>query len=120
MVEASCHCGNVCIQTAELPELIVSCNCSICFRSGAQWGYYAADDVNIRCETAPTSTYSWGDEVIAFHHCTNCGCITHYTSTDKAKKGRTAINFRMVDRQITESIRLRKFDGADSWKFLDE
>lgn len=120
MVEGTCHCGNVSIQTSQLPDSIISCNCSICFRTGSLWGYYASDDVNIRCEKEPTSTYTWGDERIAFHHCTNCGCLTHYTSTGKTEKQRTALNFRMVDRKITESIPIRKFDGAESWTFVDD
>lgn len=120
MVEATCHCGNVHIETAELPTLIVSCNCSVCFRMGALWGYYSAADVDVHHETAPTDSYRWGDEKIAFHHCPDCGCVTHYTSTEKAENKRTVINFRMVDRHITEKIPLRKFDGADTWQFIEE
>ena len=120
MVEATCHCGNVNIQTRELPEFVISCNCSICFRSGALWGYYTAEEVDVRCETEPTAAYIWGDEMIAFHHCQVCGCLTHYTSTEKAERTRTVINFRMVDRKIAESIRVRMFDGAGTWTFVDE
>jgi len=120
MVEATCHCGNVNIKTSELPEFVVSCNCSACFRFGSLWGYYTSEEVHVHCETETTVGYSWGDETIAFHHCQNCGCLTHYTSTEKSKSQRTVINFRMVDREITEKIPVRKFDGAVSWKFIEE
>ena len=120
MVEATCHCGNVKIRTDELPSMVVSCNCSVCFRTGALWGYYRSDDTEVECQAKPTATYTWGDKMIAFHHCPKCGCLTHYTSTEKTDRKRTAINFRMVDRTITESLPLRKFDGADTWTFIDD
>jgi len=120
VVKGTCHCGNISIETAEIPTMLVSCNCSICFRTGALWGYYTSDEVEVSHEKSPTAAYSWGDARIAFHHCRHCGCVTHYTSTKKTEKMRTAINFRMVEREITESIRVRKFDGAVLWKFIDE
>lgn len=120
MVEATCHCGNVSIELSHVPDWVISCNCSICFRIGSLWGYYVPEDVSIRFTKEPTATYSWGDEMILFHHCKNCGCLTHYTTTDKSEHQRTVINFRMVDRKITESIHVRKFDGAGSWTFVDE
>ena len=32
---------------------------------------------------------------------------------------RMGVNMRMMDPQIVNSIRVRHFDGADTWKFLD-
>lgn len=120
MNEASCHCGNVRIEFSDLPATMTSCNCSICRRLGALWAYYPAEEVTVTCENEPTSTYTWGDGMIAFHHCPGCGCPTHYTTTAKAKSQRAAINGRMIDPELTGSIRIRHFDGALTWKFIDE
>lgn len=120
MIEATCHCGNVSIRVDDLPEYFVSCNCSICRRLGALWAYYAAGDVAVQFGAEPTATYVRGDGMIAFHHCPRCGCTTHYASTDKSEHERVGLNCRMVAPEKIESIRVRRFDGADTWKFLDE
>lgn len=118
MYKASCHCGNVQITVAELTETTTSCNCSICNRFGALWMYYKADDLAIQCEKTPTVAYIWGDKTIEFHHCPLCGCTTHYLSVDKENQ-RAAINGRMFNLDIITSIKIRKFDGAVSWQYLD-
>lgn len=66
-----------------------------------------------------TRPYVWNDQVIEFHHCRICGCLTHYQSSDKAKDSRLAINCRMMAPEAIAGIRLRTFDGADTWKYID-
>jgi hypothetical protein len=29
------------------------------------------------------------------------------------------VNFRMFDSELIESVRIRRLDGAETWKFLD-
>lgn len=120
MICGTCHCGNVRFEVAELPDWVVSCNCSICHRLGALWAYYAPGDVVVTVATGATSTYCWGDGMIAFHHCPGCGCTTHFTSTAKSDRDGMAINCRMVDRQLIEPLPVRRFDGANSWRFLED
>ena len=120
MIEAKCHCGNVVLTTEKLPDTVTSCNCSICNRYGAIWAYYKPDEVTVRYNDEPTHTYSWLDKVIDFHHCPICGCVTHYSSTDNTEWERVAINTRMIDSIFTKDIPVRKFDGADTWKYIDE
>lgn len=119
-VEAACHCGNVRVRFPGLPESLVSCNCSICHRLGSLWAHYTSKDVSVDCDRGATETYVWGDEQLAFHHCPSCGCATHYTTTEKAQGDRVGVNCRMVDPALIEGIRIRRFDGADSWTFLDD
>ena len=116
MIEVQCHCGNISLEISELPAQITSCNCSICNRLGALWAYYPPGKVAVSCKKEPTSVYIWGDKLLEFHHCTICGCATHYTVTGKYveeyKKERIAVNCRMMNADIIQSIPLRKFDGA--------
>jgi hypothetical protein len=65
------------------------------------------------------TAYAWGDRSIEFWHCNTCGCLTHYESTDKTGHYRVAVNARMMAPEDVAGIRLRTFDGADSWKYLD-
>ena len=119
MIQASCHCGNVTIEMAREPENLTSCNCSICNRLGALWSYYKLSEVKVECKE-PTKTYCQGDKYLNVHHCPNCGCTTHYTPTEKNDQDRMAVNYRMVDFKLMEKIPVRRFDGADTWAFIDD
>jgi hypothetical protein len=73
--------------------------------------FFAADTV---------SAYAWGKKSLEFYHCNNCGCLTHYESADKSEAGRIAVNARMMSPTDIAGIEVRTFDGAKTWKYLDE
>ena len=66
-----------------------------------------------------TQPYVWGDRMLAFHRCKTCGVTTHWQSLDGAQD-RMAINARLMDGLDWPKMRVRQFDGADTWKYLDE
>ena len=78
------------------------------------WGHFETSAVSVSCDKVATVEYSHGDEYIKFHHCSLCGCTTHYTLTEKANQDKIAVNFRMVSADILNNIRVRNFDGADT------
>ena len=119
MLSGHCHCGNVQIRVADPPDTATVCNCSTCRRYAATWLFCHPDQVEIDARE-PTSAYRWGDETIDFHHCPRCGCITHYTSTGKSDVQRTAVNLNMMAAEDVNDIRQRRFDGADTWQYLDD
>lgn len=119
MLNIECHCGNVKLSAKRLPKSITRCNCSICHRLGALWAYFAAGDVELRSGDHPLQSYAWGEKSINYHRCGNCGCCTHYTSTDSDGRPFFGLNCRMAAAAEIEGIRMRNFDGLDSWKYLD-
>ena len=116
MVEASCHCGAVKIEVPESPTELTSCNCSICRRLGSLWCYFPRGQVRV---TGPTTTYRWGDKTLDLHRCLTCGCTTHWWHVDPNYE-RMGINARLMDPAIVAAARVRRLDGADTWKWLDE
>jgi len=116
MIEGSCHCGNVQFSITEDPKKLVECNCSICRRIAALWGHLPAASVTV---SGKTFAYTHGDKTMEFHICGECGCTTHWSSVKEMKDQIVAVNFRMCDPADVANFRIRKFDGADSWKFLD-
>jgi len=98
---------------------VTECNCSVCRRYGARWAYYTREQVELTASPETLAAYSWGDRTIEFYHCRHCGCLTHYESTDKHPSSRIALNSRMLPLEVTASLRVRHFDGADSWSYLD-
>jgi hypothetical protein len=121
MIEASCHCGAVRLEVPRAPRTLTDCNCSICRRYGALWGYCTRKD--LRVEAAPDAlvAYSWGDRQLEFAHCRTCGCVVFWQSAGaQGCDARAAINARMLDPADIADAEVRRFDGAVTWKYLDE
>jgi hypothetical protein len=117
MIKGSCHCGAVSWRTPALPEHLTQCTCSVCRRTGALWG-----------EVDPAATqlsglehareYLTGDKTLAFVFCSVCGNLSHWRSRPE-HGDRMKLNFRLADPALIKDLRVRTFDGADTWRFLD-
>lgn len=118
-LKGSCHCGAVAIEVPARPRRLTSCNCSICRRTGGLWAYYQAPKVKITKKRGATLAYVWGDKMLALHTCNTCGCTTHWEATKKPRVSRMGVNMRLFDPADIAGVRVRRFDGADTWKFLD-
>jgi hypothetical protein len=119
MFETECHCGNIKITATEKPETLTNCNCSICYRYGVLWAYFTDKETEIKIKNNESSYYSCNTMKVKFHHCTNCSCITHYTSIRDNGESRVAINAKMAPKEHISSLPIRDFDGADTWKYLN-
>lgn len=119
MLQAICHCGDVRIDIARRPQTLTQCTCSICRGYGAQWAYYTRRSVTVHADPPAISAYVWGDRTIEFFHCNRCGCVTHYESVEKDIDSRIAINARMLPAEDIAGIRVRTFDGAKTWKYIE-
>lgn len=115
----TCHCGAVGFEIAEAPKRLVDCNCSICRRIGSLWGHIESSSFT-RKGDGETIAYVHGDKTLAIHTCKRCGCTTHWENLGRDPEyTHMAVNFRMCDPEITAKFSVRKFDGADTWEFLD-
>jgi hypothetical protein len=119
MIQSSCHCGAVRLVCETAPTVVTDCNCSICRRYGALWAYYSPGQVQLIPPQPPTDVYMWGDEEIEFHRCRVCGCLTHWTPADKGRD-RMGVNVRLMPLELLTQLRVRRLDGADTWRYLDE
>ena len=119
MLKGSCHCGAVQVQVSGKPRQLTSCNCSICRRYGTLWGYFDHARVKITARKGAIEKYSWGRKVLKFARCTTCGCIIHWEPADRTRGRRRGINFRNFDPADIELVRVRRLDGAKTWKYLD-
>jgi hypothetical protein len=119
MVTASCHCGAVEIEVDSLPETLTQCTCSICRRYGALWAYRTRTTARVTSKPEAEAAYIWNDRVIEFYHCNTCGCMTRYEDVEKSADSRIAVNARMMPPEAIAGLRVRTFDGAETWKYLD-
>jgi hypothetical protein len=120
MITSSCHCGAVKLEIdGELPETLTSCNCSICKRYGNLMAYYPPEAIKVIAAPGALAAYSWGDKTIAFQRCATCGCMSHWVSLDPNQTEFIGVNARLFDNVDISGLRIRHFDGAETWKFLE-
>lgn len=120
MHQGSCHCGAVRLRIASTPQVATDCNCSLCRRIGGPWVYFAQDSVQIESDPEATAAYVWGDKTLRTIHCKTCGCVTHWEPLDPSATPRLGVNLGNFDPDLIASVRVRKFDGANTWKYFDE
>ena len=91
-----------------------------CIGKRGLWAYGTLATVSVTTAQGATLGYIQGDRSLATHSCRTCGCTTHWLSlTDDGPATRIAVNMRMADPGDWAGIRVRHFDGADTWEFLD-
>ena len=117
MIHGACHCGTVTFKADPNSRFLVECNCSICRKLGAIWLHGPPAILTISAPPNSTIAYAWGDRNLDFHSCKTCGCTTHWSL--KEDPSRQAVNMRLADPQVWQTLPLRHFDGAESWDFLD-
>jgi hypothetical protein len=118
MYVGSCHCGAVTVEIAHLPQAVISCNCSVCRRTAGLWARFPRLAVRIAGHPENTIEYVWGDKTLRNLRCRVCGCNTHWEPLDSTQDY-VGINMRNFEPAILSSLPVRKFDGADTWTFID-
>jgi hypothetical protein len=119
MLTASCHCGAVRLQVPRRPRTLTSCNCSICRRYGTLWAYYKMKDVRVLGARTRSDEYSWGDRSLKFLRCGVCGCVTHWSPVSRGPGAQMGVNARNFEPAVLAGVRVRRLDGAHTWKYLD-
>ena len=119
LLQGSCHCGAVRLRLPSAPDQATECNCSLCRRVGGLWAYYALGTVEVQGHPEHTDGYVWGDRTLRTVRCRTCGVVTHWEPLDPSPGARHGVNLRNFDPQLRETLRIRHFDGADTWTYID-
>ena len=119
MLTGSCHCGSVHIEIPGPPPFLLNCNCSLCRRLGGLWGYFQVGEVRVTGHPENTDAYIWGDKTLRTVRCHHCGCVTHWEPLVVTPGAKMGVNIRMFAPEEIGDVRMRRFDGAESWTFLD-
>lgn len=115
MLSLSCHCGQVRLELEKRPDFIHECNCSLCQKSGAIWGYFQPREVTVEGTTAAYSRSDKPEPGVSIHFCPRCGSTSHFELTDAkiAKIGNSmvGVNMRLADERELSGVELRYPDG---------
>ena len=111
----TCFCGSVSMSTARRPEFIHACNCDMCRKAGARWGYFDPTEVEINGPTACHSRRDKAEAGAEVHFCPACGSTTHFrmTAAAVARHGdvMAGVNMGLADAAELAGIELRYPDG---------
>jgi hypothetical protein len=118
-MQGSCHCGAVRLTLPAAPTTATSCNCSLCRRTGGIWAYYPLGKVSIPGHAENTESYTWGDRPLWSVRCKICRIVTHWAPLEPEPGARDGVNLGNFEPALLESVVVRCFDAADTWKFLD-
>ncbi len=115
-LNVACICGQVRVEAARRPEFLHACNCTLCRKSGAWWGYFHPDEVTVEGATkgfVRADKDAPGSEI---RFCETCGATTHFvlTPASVAKFGNVqmGVNLRLAEEADLAGIELRYPDGA--------
>lgn len=118
MIELSCLCGQLRVELARRPDFVHECNCTLCRKTGARWGYFHPSEASV---TGASQGYSRTDKpepAAEIRFCASCGATTHFTLTAEAaaKHGNTMMgaNMLLADERELAGVELRYPDG-EAW-----
>ena len=115
----SCICGATTVTIDQAPTFIHDCNCSLCRRSGAGWGYFGSSEVKATGETLSIERTDKAMASVTVHACSSCGTTTHYTLSeaflkDNPEADQVGVNMKLFEASELEGVEVRFPDGA-SW-----
>ena len=123
MIELSCLCGTVRLETAKRPDFMNECNCALCSKSGARWGYFHPSEVTVEGATGSYSRTDKPDPAAVLHFCPTCGSTTHFTLTEsgvaKHGDGIMGVNMLLADERELAGLEVRFPDGRN-WEGAGE
>ena len=115
MLELSCHCGQLRVETAKRPDYIHECNCTLCTKAGARWGYFHPSKVRVEGAAEGYCGGDKGDPNALIRFCARCGVTTHFVLTESAvaRHGNVVmgVNMRLANEDDLAGIELRYPDG---------
>lgn len=110
----SCLCGQIRIDTRR-PDFVHECNCTLCNKSGARWGYFHPSEVTVTGLTSGHTRRDKDDPSAEVHFCATCGATTHFILTQSAVakfgNGMMGVNMWLADESDLAGIELRFPDG---------
>ncbi len=106
-----CHCGAVRYRVALQLEGAVTCNCSICSKTGTMLAFAPMERFELLAGADALTDYQFGKRTIHHLFCNRCGIRSF--ARGRAPDGRevAAVNVRCLDGVDLPSVPTRSFDG---------
>jgi hypothetical protein len=115
MLRLSCLCGQIAIELARQPDFIHECNCTLCAKTGARWGYFHPTEVSVTGSASGFCRSDKDEPNAQVRFCPTCGSTTHFVLTEQAiaRFGNSlmGVNMWLADASDLAGVELRYPDG---------
>jgi hypothetical protein len=107
-----CHCAKVRYEvTLNLSEPAITCNCSMCARSGTMLRFVPADQFKLLSGADSLTSYRFNTKVIDHLFCSTCGIKSFAIGKSRDGGDTRAINVRCLDDVNLVEIPTHQYDG---------
>ncbi len=108
-----CHCGAVQYEITS-PEItkVMSCNCSICRRTGTLLTFVPAQHFKLIAGEAEVTDYQFNKRRLHHFFCKTCGIRSFVRGVGPKGEPTAAINVRCLEDVDLDQLEVEKFDGA--------
>jgi hypothetical protein len=108
-----CHCGRVRYEVTTRLEPVISCNCSICSKSGWLAAFAPAGQFKLVSGQDSLAEYQFNKMRAHHQHCTHCGIKPFSFGKGPDGSDMVVINVRCLDGVDLQSLKLTPFDGKN-------
>lgn len=114
----TCACGSVTVTVKRQPDFIYDCDCTLCRKSGAAWGYFTPDEVIAEGQTIAFARQDKDVPIVEIHSCAVCGSTTHFTLTEAYRAehsnlDQVGVNMRLFDAEQLDGVEVQYPNGRD-------
>ncbi|HYG66428.1 MAG TPA: GFA family protein [Anaeromyxobacteraceae bacterium] len=106
-----CHCGAVRYRATMALEGAVTCNCSICSKTGTMLAFVPASKFELLSGADALADYQFGKKQIHHLFCSRCGVRSFSRGAMPDGQPIAAINVRCLDGVELEDVKLHSYDG---------
>lgn len=106
-----CHCGAVRFEVKADLSQTITCNCSMCSKTGAILAFSPAENFKLNSGADQLSDYTFNKHVIHHLFCTNCGIRSFGRGTMPDGTAMVGINVRCLDGVDVTTLTPFAYDG---------
>jgi hypothetical protein len=108
----SCHCGAVRYEVKlDLKKPVVSCNCSMCGRSGTLLTFVPEGEFKLLAGEGSLSDYQFNKHLIHHLFCKTCGIKAFARGVARDGTPTVAVNARCLEGVDAGGLNVTQFDG---------
>ena len=107
-----CHCGKVRYEaTLDLGQPVVSCNCSMCGRTGTMLSFIPAGAFTLKSGAGELTDYQFNKKHVHHLFCRTCGIKSFARGVGPNGAEMVAVNVRCLDDVELGALTVNQFDG---------
>ena len=107
-----CHCGAVQFKVDLDLKKLMTCNCSICGRTGSIMAFVPGTALEQTAGQSEQTDYQFGAKKIHHLFCTTCGVQSYGYGQDGKSNYMYMINLNCLEGFDTSTLTVTEFDGA--------